>query len=239
MKTVLITGATGGIGNALVHKFYDAGYNILATGTNNDKLNLLHDNFNERVKCVKCDLSDKNDINNLVEEANKSFQMIDILINNAGITRDNLFIRMSDDDWDKVININLTANFRLTKLLIKGMIKNRWGRIINITSDAARIGNPGQSNYVASKSAIEGMTRTLANEVASRGVTVNCVSPGFIKTEILKSIDKSRLETMSKQVPLGRIGETKEIADIVFFLTSEESSYITGQVLHVNGGLTM
>ena len=146
---------------------------------------------------------------------------------------------MSDDDWDKVININLTANFRLTKLLIKGMIKNRWGRIINITSDAARIGNPGQSNYVASKSAIEGMTRTLANEVASRGVTVNCVSPGFIKTEILKSIDKSRLETMSKQVPLGRIGETKEIADIVFFLTSEESSYITGQVLHVNGGLTM
>ena len=239
MKTVLITGATGGIGNALVHKFYDAGYNILATGTNNDKLNLLHDNFNERVKCVKCDLSDKNDINNLVEEANKSYQMIDILINNAGITRDNLFIRMSDDDWDKVININLTANFRLTKLLIKGMIKNRWGRIINITSDAARIGNPGQSNYVASKSAIEGMTRTLANEVASRGVTVNCVSPGFIKTEILKSIDKSRLETMSKQVPLGRIGETKEIADIVFFLTSEESSYITGQVLHVNGGLTM
>jgi 3-oxoacyl-[acyl-carrier protein] reductase len=239
MKTVLITGATGGIGNALVHKFYDAGYNILATGTNNDKLNLLHDNFNERVKCVKCDLSDKNDINNLVEEANKSYQIIDILINNAGITRDNLFIRMSDDDWDKVININLTANFRLTKLLIKGMIKNRWGRIINITSDAAKIGNPGQSNYVASKSAIEGMTRTLANEVASRGVTVNCVSPGFIKTEILKSIDKSRLETMSKQVPLGRIGETKEIADIVFFLTSEESSYITGQVLHVNGGLTM
>ncbi len=155
MKTVLITGATGGIGNALVHKFYDAGYNILATGTNNDKLNLLHDNFNERVKCVKCDLSDKNDINNLVEEANKSYQIIDILINNAGKTRDNLFIRMSDDDWDKVININLTANFRLTKLLIKGMIKNRWGRIINITSDAAKIGNPGQSNYVASKSAIE------------------------------------------------------------------------------------
>ena len=146
---------------------------------------------------------------------------------------------MKHEDWNDVININLNSNFYLTQLLVKGMIKKKWGRIINITSDAAKIGNPGQSNYVASKSAIEGLTRTLANEVASRGITVNCVSPGFIDTEILKSVDKSRLDMMINKVPLGRVGEASEISEVVFFLSSKESSYITGQVLHVNGGLTM
>ena len=239
MKNILITGATGGIGNALLEKFYRSGFNICATGTNKDKLNSLQKKYSDKIICIKCDLSQKNEIQTLVEKAQDKFGSIDILVNNAGITRDNLFIRMKHEDWNDVININLNSNFYLTQLLVKGMIKKKWGRIINITSDAAKIGNPGQSNYVASKSAIEGLTRTLANEVASRGITVNCVSPGFIDTEILKSVDKSRLDMMINKVPLGRIGEASEISEVVFFLSSKESSYITGQVLHVNGGLTM
>ena len=239
MKNVLITGATGGLGNALVKKFYDAGYNICASGTNSEKLNALSKYYPDRLTFVQCNLSEKNQIQNLVDQAEEKLGRIDILINNAGITRDNLFIRMNEAEWEEVINLNLNSNFILTKLIIKSMIKSRWGRIINISSDAAKIGNPGQSNYVASKSAIEGLTRTLANEVASRGITVNSVAPGFVNTEILKSVNKSRLDDMIQKVPMGRIGEANEIAAVVFFLSSEESSYITGQVLHVNGGLTM
>ena len=239
MKNVLITGATGGIGNALVKKFYDAGYNICASGTNSEKLNALSKYYPDRLTFVQCNLSEKNQIQNLVDQAEEKLGRIDILINNAGITRDNLFMRMKEAEWEEVINLNLNSNFILTKLIIKNMIKSRWGRIINISSDAAKIGNPGQSNYVASKSAIEGLTRTLANEVASRGITVNSVAPGFVNTEILKSVNKSRLDDMIQKVPMGRIGEANEIAEVVFFLSSEESSYITGQVLHVNGGLTM
>ena len=146
---------------------------------------------------------------------------------------------MKDNEWDEVINVNLHANYLLSKLIIKDMVKSKWGRIINISSDAAKIGNPGQANYVASKSAIEGLTRTIANEVASRGITVNCISPGFVKTDIIETINKDRLSEMMSNVPIGRIGDTEEIASAVFFLSLEESSYITGQVLHVNGGLTM
>ena len=238
MKNVLITGATGGIGDALVAKFHDNGFNVCATGTSKAKLELLSKKY-IKLKCIECDLSNKEQINYLVEEANKAFGRIDVLVNNAGITRDNLFLRMKDHEWEEVLNVNLNSNFILTKLVIKDMFKNKWGRIINITSDAAKIGNPGQSNYVASKSALEGLTRTIANEVASRNITVNCVSPGFIDTDILSSVDKSRLDSMIKMVPVGRVGTTNEVANAVFFLTSEESSYITGQVLHINGGLTM
>ena len=239
MKNILITGATGGIGSALVKKFYDAGHNICATGTASEKLKLLSEKYSERLKCIQCDLSKNEQIYNLAAQAKEKFGQIDILINNAGITRDNLFLRMKDSEWDDVINLNLNSNFILTKLIIKDMIKKKWGRVINISSAAAKIGNSGQANYVASKSAIEGLTRTLANEVASRGITVNCVAPGFVKTEILDSLEKSRLENMVERVPVGRIGTAGEIADAVYFLSSEESSYITGQVLHVNGGLTM
>ncbi len=239
MKNVLITGATGGIGNALVQKFHFEGYNVCASGTSSKKLKLLSEKYLDRLLCVQCDLADKNQVENLVKKANEEFGQTDILINNAGITRDNLFMRMKAVEWNEVINLNLNSNFIITKLIIKDMLKKKWGRIINISSDAAKIGNPGQSNYVASKSAIEGLTRTLANEVASRGITVNCVAPGFVNTEILNSIEKSRLESMIQKVPVGRIGEVNEVADAVFFLSSEESSYITGQVLHVNGGLTM
>ena len=239
MKNVLITGATGGIGESLVNVFHSSGYNVCGTGTNVEKLNFLEKKYDDRFKGIQCDLSDDIQIKDLVAKTNKFYGSINILINNAGITKDNLFLRMKDDEWNDVININLNSNFKLTKIVIKDMIKAKWGRIVNISSDSAKIGNPGQSNYVASKSAIEGLTRTIANEVASRGITVNCVAPGFIKTEILDSVDKKKLSVMEEKIPLGRMGDVNEIASVVYFLSSEESSYITGQVLHVNGGLTM
>ena len=239
MKNVLITGATGGIGQSLVKAFHANGYKICATGTNVEKLSFLEKKYDANFKGIQCDLSDDDQLKKLVEESNKYYGSTNILINNAGITKDNLFLRMKDDEWNDVININLNSNYKLTKIVIKDMIKAKWGRIVNISSDAAKIGNPGQSNYVASKSAIEGLTRTIANEVASRGITVNCVAPGFVKTEILDSVDKKRLGVMEEKIPLGRIGNVDEIASAVYYLSSEESSYITGQVLHVNGGLTM
>ena len=239
MKNVLITGATGGIGSAILDIFYKNGFNIIASGTNEDKLKKLQDKYSERVSTIKCDLSDENQINHLVSQAQASCDSIDILINNAGITKDNVFLRMQKDQWDDVINVNLNSNFLLTKLVIKGMIKKRWGRIVNITSVVAKMGNAGQANYVASKSAIEGFSRTLAQEVASRNITINCVAPGFIDTDILSTIEPEKLKDMTKNIPVGRIGTPEDVSNAVFFLSSEESSYITGQVIHVNGGLTM
>ncbi len=239
MKNVLITGATGGIGQSIVEIFHKHNYKICATGTNISKLNYLEEKYSGNIKTIECDLTDDSQIKNLAQRSNEFYGNTDILINNAGITKDNLFIRMKDKDWEDVINLNLNPNFKLTKLIIKDMIKAKWGRIINISSDAAKIGNSGQANYVASKAAIEGLTRTIANEVASRGITANCISPGFINTEILDTIDEQRLQMMKEKIPLGRMGQAKEIASVVYFLSTEESSYITGQVLHVNGGLTM
>ena len=238
-QNIIVTGASGGIGNSIVEKLYNAGANILATGTNVEKLNSIKKRF-DRINILPFDISNHDKIENFIDEASGILGgNLNCLINNAGITKDNLFLRMKDDEWNDVININLNSNYKLTKIVIKDMIKAKWGRIVNISSDAAKIGNPGQSNYVASKSAIEGLTRTIANEVASRGITVNCVAPGFIKTEILDSVDKKRLSMMEEKIPLGRIGNVDEIASAVYYLSSEESSYITGQVLHVNGGLTM
>lgn len=239
MKNVLITGATGGIGSAILDIFYKNGFNIIASGTNEDKLKKLQDKYSERVSAIKCDLSDENQINHLVSQAQASCDSIDILINNAGITKDNVFLRMQKDQWDDVLNVNLNSNFLLTKLVIKGMIKKRWGRIVNITSVVAKMGNAGQANYVASKSAIEGFSRSLAQEVASRNITINCVAPGFVDTDILSTIEPEKLKDMTKNIPVGRIGTPEDVSNAVFFLSSEESSYITGQVIHVNGGLTM
>jgi len=239
MKNVLITGATGGIGSALIDCFYNDEYNLFVTGSNKEKLKLIESKYPKNLETCACDLLKDKEIFNMMKKAEEYFGSIDILINNAGITKDNLFLRISDDDWKGVINVNLNANFSITKIAIKGMLKKRWGRVVNISSDAAKIGNPGQANYVASKSAIEGFSRSLASEVASRNVTVNCISPGFINTNILDSIGQDKLESMAKNIPCGRIGEPKDVANAVFFLASEESSYITGQVIHVNGGLTM
>jgi 3-oxoacyl-[acyl-carrier protein] reductase len=216
IKTVLITGATGGLGQSI-----DA----------------LRSKFPRNTKIIKCNLAKESEINYLFDNIKPS--SIDILINNAGITKDNLFLRMKEQDWDEVLNINLKANYTLCKMVIKDMVKKRWGRIINISSAVAKMGNPGQTNYAASKAAIEGFTRSLALEIASRGITVNAIAPGFIKTDILESIDSSKLEEMAKNIPVGRIGEPTDISKLVSFLASDESSYITGQVLHVNGGLTL
>ena len=239
MKNVLITGATGGIGSALIDEFYNKEYNLFVTGSNKEKLESIKSNYAENLETCACDLSKDKEIDDLIRKAEEYYGSIDILINNAGITKDNLFLRLNKEDWNRVIDVNLNANFSITKLAIKGMIKKKWGRVINISSDAAKIGNPGQTNYVASKSAIEGFSRSLASEVASRNVTVNCVSPGFINTSILDNIEQDKLESMAKNIPCGRIGDPKDVANAVFFLASEESSYITGQVIHVNGGLTM
>ena len=236
-KLVLITGATGGLGLSIAEEFHKKNYNLILTGTNESKLDALSSKFTRNTEVIKCNLSKTSEIESELQEA--KLGSVDILINNAGIAKDNLFLRMKDQDWDDVLNINLKANFSLCKMVMKGMVKKRWGRIINISSAVAKMGNPGQTNYGASKAAIEGFTRSLALEVASRGITVNAVAPGFIKTEILDSIDPDKLHEMANNIPVGRIGDPSDIAKIVSFLASDESSYITGQVLHVNGGLTL
>lgn len=238
-KTVLITGATGGLGLSIAEIFYKKNFNMILTGTNESKLELLDSKFTINTKIIKCNLAKSEEIIKMFDLIPDEFEGIDVLINNAGITKDNLFLRMKEDDWDDVLNVNLKANFSLCKMVIKNMVKKRWGRIINISSAVAKMGNAGQTNYAASKAAIEGFTRSLALEVASRGITVNAVAPGFIKTEILETIDPEKLQAMVKNIPVGRVGDAEDIASIVSFLASDESSYITGQVLHVNGGLTL
>ena len=238
-KTVLITGATGGLGLSIAEKFYKKNFNMILTGTNESKLELLDSKFTINTKIIKCNLAKSEEIIKMFDLIPDEFEGIDVLINNAGITKDNLFLRMKEDDWDDVLNVNLKANFSLCKMVIKNMVKKRWGRIINISSAVAKMGNAGQTNYAASKAAIEGFTRSLALEVASRGITVNAVAPGFIKTEILETIDPEKLQAMVKNIPVGRVGDAGDVASIVSFLASDESSYITGQVLHVNGGLTL
>jgi len=238
-KAALVTGASGGIGGAIARALHGAGAKVLLAGTKADKLAALKDALGERAAFATADLADPAAADTLVKAAEEQLGALDILINNAGLTKDGLAMRMKDEDWAKVIEVDLTAGFRLARAALRGMMKRRWGRIIGIGSVVGSTGNPGQANYAAAKAGMIGMTKALAAEVASRGITVNCVAPGFIATamtEVLSPEQKAKLETA---IPMGRQGTPDEVAACVLFLASEESRYVTGHTLHVNGGLAM
>ena len=234
---VILTGATGVIGGEILDLLNKSKANVIATGTNLEKLETINTKY-EKVTTKKFDISDHNSIENFVNECNEIFQgKIDILVNNAGITMDNLSIRMKDDEWNKVININLTSSFLISKNVIKKMLKNKKGKIINITSVVGHTGNIGQANYAASKSGIIGMSKSLALEYGKKNITINCVSPGFIKSEMTDKISDSFKEILENKIPLERFGMPEDIANAVLFLSSNLSDYITGETIHVNGGM--
>ena len=237
-KKILITGATGGIGYSLVDKFNFLGGSILATGTNEDKLNDLKKKYS-KIKTIKFDISNHNEIENLIDKVSAELNGLDILINNAGITIDNLSLRMKKDDWDKVINLNLSSTFYLCKFAIKKMLKNKYGRIVNITSIVGHTGNLGQSNYAASKAGIIGMSKSLAIEYAKKNITINCVSPGFIETKMTDKISEDMKRTLISRVPMSKLGTGLDVSNTVAFLSSDAASYITGETIHVNGGMYM
>ncbi len=240
-KTVLITGATRGIGKAILEAFNND-YLIIGTGTSEESLSSITENLKSlkiEGKAFKLDLNDRQSIKALSLSLDKEEIYPDILINNAGITRDNIMLRMQEDEWDDVINIHLNGQYLLIKSFLKKMVKNRWGRIINISSTSAALGNKGQANYAAAKAGIEAMSRSLARELGSRNINVNCVAPGFIETDMTKEISKGNEDFFASQIPLGRLGKSSEIAEVVHFLASDQANYITGQTLHVNGGLYM
>lgn len=240
-KTVLITGATRGIGKAILEAFNND-YLIIGTGTSEESLSSITENLKSlkiEGKAFKLDLNNRQSIKALSLSLDKEEIYPDILINNAGITRDNIMLRMQEDEWDDVINIHLNGQYLLIKSFLKKMVKNRWGRIINISSTSAALGNKGQANYAAAKAGIEAMSRSLARELGSRNINVNCVAPGFIETDMTKEISKGNEDFFASQIPLGRLGKSSEIAEVVHFLASDQANYITGQTLHVNGGLYM
>ena len=234
---IIVTGATGGIGNSIVEKLYNAGANILATGTNLEKLDNLRKKFNE-VKILPFDISKHDKIENFIDDANEILGgKLSCLINNAGITKDNLAIRMTMDEWTDVINTNLTSTFLMSKFAIKKMLKNKSGKIVNITSVVGHTGNIGQSNYTASKAGIVAMSKSLAIEYAKKNINVNCISPGFISTAMTDKIDETFKDVIISKIPAGRLGKPEDIANAVVFLVSSDSNYINGETIHVNGGL--
>jgi 3-oxoacyl-[acyl-carrier protein] reductase len=237
-KKIIITGATGGIGNALVKKFTDLEGSVLATGTNIDKLNSLKEKF-PNVIVKKFDISDHSRIEEFIENSVLDLGGLDILINNAGINKDNLSLRMSDDEWTKVININLTSTFFLSKYAIKKMMKNKFGRVVNITSIVGHSGNVGQANYSASKAGIVGMSKSLAIEYAKKNITINCVSPGFIETAMTRNIAEKVKLFLTSRIPMAKLGTGEDVSNCVAFLSSDLASYITGETIHVNGGMYM
>ena len=234
---IILTGATGGIGNSILEKLITSGANVLATGTNEDKLKLIKEKY-ENVITEKFDISNHSEIESFVNKANDTLGgKIDVLINNAGITRDNLSIRMKEDEWQKVIDINLTSTFLLSKNSIKKMLKSKKGKIINITSVVGHTGNIGQANYTASKAGVVAMSKSLALEYGKKNINVNCISPGFITTDMTDKINDDYKEILKSRIPLDRFGSPNDIANAVIFLSSELSDYITGETLHVNGGM--
>ena len=238
-KNIIVTGASGGIGNSIVKKLNQAGANILASGTRIEKLEELKKNF-ENIKILKFDISQSDKIAEFIENAtNELGGSLDGLVNNAGITQDNLAIRMSLEEWQKVININLTSTFLMSKFAIKKMLKNKSGKIVNITSVVGHTGNLGQANYTASKAGIVAMSKSLAIEYAKKNININCISPGFIKTAMTDKIDEKFREVIISKIPSARLGEPDDIANAVLFLSSDQSNYINGETIHVNGGMYM
>lgn len=238
-KNALITGASGGIGSAIARRLHAAGAKVALSGTRQEPLESLANDLGERAYILPCNLNDMAAVEALPKQAIDALGSLDILVNNAGITRDNLFMRMSDEEWQTVINVNLTATMKLCKGALRGMMKSRWGRIINISSVVGATGNPGQGNYAASKAGMVGMSKSLAYEVASRGITVNVVAPGFIATAMTDKLADDRKEAILAQIPAGRMGAAEDIASAVGYLASDGAGYVTGSTLHVNGGMAM
>ena len=238
-KTALVTGASGGIGADIARVLHAAGATVGLSGTRVEPLEALAAELGLRAHVLPCNLSNAEEVEGLVKRATEAMGSVDILVNNAGITRDGLAMRMSDDDWQSVIDVNLTAAFRLCRAAIRGMMKARWGRIVNISSVVGRAGNAGQANYAASKGGLVALSKSLAEEVASRGITVNCVAPGFIETPMTEKLNEAQRATILASVPAGRMGTPQEIAAAVLYLASQEAAYVTGATLHVNGGMDM
>ncbi|MEC7701395.1 MAG: 3-oxoacyl-[acyl-carrier-protein] reductase [Pseudomonadota bacterium] len=239
-KTALVTGATGGIGEAIARNLHKQGAEVALSGRNTDKLNALAKELGERAHVVPADLGAENGPADLAKAAGEALGgKVDILVNNAGLTRDGLSMRMKEDDWNEVINVNMTATFKLAQALQRGMMKNRFGRVINITSVVGVTGNPGQTNYCASKAGMIGWSKSMAAEVASRGITVNCVAPGFIATAMTEVLTDDQKDGINKNIPMQRMGGAEDIAAACSYLASDEAGYVTGQTIHVNGGMAM
>ena len=238
-KTALVTGASGGIGSQIITALHGQGAKVILHGTRADRLASLQEGLGERAYCLPADLSDREAVSKMMETATELAGPVDILVNNAGITRDNLFMRMKDEDWDDVLAINMTSSMLLCRSAIRSMMKARWGRIISISSIVGVTGNPGQTNYAASKAGMIGFSKSLAAEVASRGVTVNVIAPGFIETPMTDVLSDEQKSALLSNVPSGRLGQGSEIAAAVVFLASHEAGYVTGATIHVNGGMAM
>jgi len=238
-KTALVTGASGGIGGAIARVLHGAGAKVLLHGTRQAALDALKAELGERAFVAVSDLGDAAAADALVKSADEAMGQLDILVNNAGLARDMLAMRMKDEDWQKVIDVDLTAGFRLARAALRGMVRRRWGRIIGITSVVGTTGNPGQANYAAAKAGMVGMSKALAAEVAQRGVTVNCLAPGFIATAMTDGLTEEQKTRIAQAIPMGRVGTPEEVAAGVLYLASEEARYVTGQTLHINGGLAM
>ena len=238
-KKALVTGATGGLGGAIAKKLHAQGATVAISGTRKEKLDELAAELGDRVHVLPCNLSDGEAVDALPKQASEAMGGLDILVANAGITKDQLLMRMKDEDWQTVMTVNLESYFRLTRAAMRGMMKNRWGRIIGITSVVGVTGNPGQANYCASKAGMIGFSKSLAQEVGARGVTVNCVAPGFIASPMTDVLNETQRETILQKIPAGDLGSGDDIAGAVVYLASDEAGYVTGQTLHVNGGMAM
>ena len=238
-KSALVTGASGGLGGAIARALHGQGAAVALSGTRRDALDALAGELGDRAHVLPCDLSDAEAVAALVGQAADAMGALDILVNNAGLTRDGLALRMKDDDWAAVIEVNLSAAFRLSRSALRGMMKRRWGRIVNVSSVVGVTGNPGQANYAASKAGLIGMTKAIAAEVAGRGITVNCLAPGMIDTAMTQALSDDQREALRARIPAGRLGEAADIAAGAVYLASVEAAYVTGQTLHINGGMAM